>query len=76
MVSSNPFDNEEGTFFALVNDQGQYSLWPTFAAVPSGWSVALGNSDEGEPVGVSRSDALACIEQRWTTLQPVRKTRA
>lgn len=28
-MSTNPFDDENGTFYALRNDEGQYSLWPT-----------------------------------------------
>ena len=34
---TNPFDDEDGRFLVLVNDEGQHSLWPTFADVPSGW---------------------------------------
>jgi MbtH protein len=34
---TNPFENENGTFFVLANDEGQHSLWPIFAKVPSGW---------------------------------------
>jgi uncharacterized protein YbdZ (MbtH family) len=25
---ANPFNDDQGTFPALVNDEGQYSLWP------------------------------------------------
>ena len=28
-MSTNPFDDDNGTFFVLVNDEGQHSLWPT-----------------------------------------------
>jgi uncharacterized protein YbdZ (MbtH family) len=31
-MSNNPFDDEAATFFVLVNDEDQHSLWPTFAA--------------------------------------------
>jgi MbtH protein len=58
---TNPFDNEEGTFFALVNDEGQYSLWPAFADVPAGWTV----TQEG-----SRAACLSFIEENWTDLRP------
>ena len=33
---SNPFDNQDGIFLVLVNDENQHSLWPDFAAVPQG----------------------------------------
>ncbi|MGQ4484668.1 MbtH family protein [Streptomyces sp. SAS_281] len=59
---ANPFDNEEGTFVVLVNDEGQHSLWPSFAEVPAGWTVALGESD--------RASALAYIEANWTDMRP------
>ncbi|MDT5206197.1 MAG: MbtH protein, partial [Mycobacterium sp.] len=30
-MSTNPFDDDNGTFVVLVNDEDQHSLWPTFA---------------------------------------------
>ena len=33
VVSSNPFDDENGSFLVLVNDEEQHSLWPAFADV-------------------------------------------
>ncbi|MEU9714614.1 MbtH family protein [Streptomyces sp. NPDC047976] len=59
---TNPFDDQDGTFLVLVNDEGQYSLWPSFNEVPDGWKVSLG---EG-----SRDAALAHVEQHWTDLRP------
>jgi hypothetical protein len=35
----NPFDDDNGSFFVLVNDEAQHSLWPTFADIPDGWRV-------------------------------------
>lgn len=61
-MSTNPFDDEDGVFLVLVNDEEQHSLWPSFAEVPSGWRVALGES--------SRVDALAYVEREWTDLRP------
>ena len=29
-MSINPFDDDSGSFFVLVNDEEQHSLWPTF----------------------------------------------
>ncbi len=45
-MSSNPFDDENGTFFVLVNAEEQHSLWPTFAAVPAGWRIVFGESGQ------------------------------
>ncbi len=38
----NPFDDDNGSFFVLVNDEEQHSLWPAFADVPvgCGWCAA------------------------------------
>jgi uncharacterized protein YbdZ (MbtH family) len=43
-VSINPFDDDNGSFFVLVNDEEQHSLWPAFADVPAGWRVVYGRS--------------------------------
>lgn len=59
---TNPFDNVEGRYFVLVNDEEQYSLWPSFAAIPAGWSIAFGED--------SREACLAFVEVHWTDLRP------
>lgn len=64
-MSANPFDDENGVFYALVNDEEQYSLWPRFAPVPDGWRVVY-----GEPDGAPRQEVLDWIERTWTDLRP------
>ncbi len=59
---SNPFENADGVYLVLVNEEGQYSLWPEFAATPAGWTVAHG------PAG--RQECLDHIETHWTDLRP------
>jgi MbtH protein len=59
---ANPFDDEEGVFFVLVNDEGQYSLWPTFAEVPAGWETVHGED--------TRKACLDFIEENWTDMRP------
>ncbi|MFD9904360.1 MbtH family protein [Streptomyces sp. NPDC059063] len=61
-MSSNPFDDETGTFYVLVNDEDQHSLWPSFAEVPAGWRIVFG-ADE-------RQKCLDYVEQNWTDLRP------
>lgn len=61
-MSSNPFDNDEGRFFVLVNDEEQHSLWPTFADVPAGWRVVFGEA--------GRQECLDYVETHWTDLRP------
>lgn len=59
---TNPFDEPEGRFLVLVNAEGQYSLWPSFAEVPSGWVVANPESD--------RRSALDYVERHWHDMRP------
>lgn len=35
MQFSNPFDNPQGQFYILRNEQQQYSLWPHHCALPA-----------------------------------------
>jgi uncharacterized protein YbdZ (MbtH family) len=65
-MSSNPFDDENGLFTVLVNDEEQHSLWPTFAAVPAGWRVVFGGDE-----GVTRAEALEYVDKHWTDLRPL-----
>jgi MbtH protein len=43
----NPFEDVSATCLVLINEECQYSLWPTFIDVPDGWRVAhpAGNMD-------------------------------
>ncbi|WP_432826774.1 MbtH family protein [Dactylosporangium sp. CA-092794] len=61
-MSTNPFDNPEGTFLVLVNDENQHSLWPIFAEVPAGWRIVHGPSD--------RQDCLDYVNAHWTDMRP------
>ncbi|MFF4160350.1 MbtH family protein [Streptomyces sp. NPDC001678] len=59
---NNPWDDPEGTFLVLVNDEGQHSLWPSFSDVPAGWAIARGPG--------TRAEALAHVEENWTDMRP------
>jgi MbtH protein len=61
-MMASPFDDEQGSFYALVNSAGQYSLWPAFAAVPEGWQVAHGTG--------TRAGCLEYIAKTWADLRP------
>ncbi|HEV2089231.1 MAG TPA: MbtH family protein [Cryptosporangiaceae bacterium] len=63
----NPFDDPDGTFLVLVNDEEQHSLWPAALAVPAGWRVA----HEAD----TRQACLDHIEQNWTDLRPLSARR-
>ncbi|KUL30333.1 MbtH family protein [Streptomyces regalis] len=63
-MTTNPFEDENGTYLVLTNAEGQFSLWPDGITVPGGWDVALTAS--------SRSDCLAYVEDHWTDICPAR----
>ncbi|MEU7984189.1 MbtH family protein [Streptosporangium canum] len=65
---SNPFENADGVYLALINDEGQYSLWPSWAEVPAGWTVAFGED--------TRQACLDHIEANWTDMRPKSLIRA
>lgn len=59
---TNPFENNEGTFYVVVNSEGQHSLWPSFAEVPSGWEIATGPDN--------RDTCLQYVEEQWSDIRP------
>lgn len=64
---SNPFENPDGRYLVLVNDEGQHSLWPAFAEVPAGWTPRLAETD--------RQTCLDYIEEHWTDMRPLSLVR-
>jgi MbtH protein len=64
---SNPFENENGDYLVLVNDEGQYSLWPAFLDVPFGWKTT-------GPHG-TRSACIGWIDKNWTDMRPLSLVR-
>lgn len=61
-MSTNPFDDDQGSFRVLANDEDQHSLWPAFTEVPAGWRVVFGED--------ARAACLEYIEKNWTDLRP------
>ncbi|AJS59350.1 MbtH family protein [Paenibacillus sp. IHBB 10380] len=59
---TNPFENTDGIYVVLVNDEGQYSLWPAFAQIPAGWIVVYEQD--------SRQGCLDHINSQWTDMRP------
>jgi MbtH protein len=59
-------DNTE--FAVVINDEGQYSIWPTYKAIPAGW----------KEVGTrgKKSECLAYIDVTWTDMRPLSLRRA
>lgn len=59
---TNPFEDPEGRYLVLINDEDQYSLWPSFVDVPAGWRVV------NEEAGYEAS--LEYISEHWTDMRP------
>lgn len=61
-------DDERFEFMILVNHEEQYSLWPTFKDIPTGWKQ-IG------PVG-TKAECLAYVEAVWTDITPLSVRKA
>jgi MbtH protein len=59
---TNPFDDTDGRFLVLVNEENQHSLWPEFADVPAGWTTVYGPEE--------RERCLEYVRLHWTDLRP------
>ncbi|MFF8964839.1 MbtH family protein [Streptomyces globisporus] len=59
---TNPFENPDGAYLVLVNDENQHSLWPVTVDVPAGWTVAHPSD--------TREACLRYIEENWTDMRP------
>ncbi|MFE2636060.1 MbtH family protein [Streptomyces scopuliridis] len=59
---SNPFEDADATYLVLVNDEGQHSLWPSFAEIPAGWTTVHGPD--------ARQACLDHINENWTDMRP------
>ncbi|MGU3362907.1 MbtH family protein [Methylobacterium sp. M6A4_1b] len=61
-------DDSEATFLVVLNQEEQYSIWPSFRPVPQGWA-ATGFSG-------TRADCLAHIDAVWSDMRPASLRRA
>ena len=59
---TNPFEDENGVYHVLINDEGQHSLWPSFIPVPDGWRIILKSEN--------RAACLEFINTNWTDMRP------
>jgi MbtH protein len=58
---TSPFDDPNGRFNVLINEEEQYSLWPELLDIPAGWtSVAVGDIEE----------CSAYVDKHWTDMRP------
>lgn len=62
------FDRDDVVFNVLVNDEGQYSLWPDYKEIPQGWHRT-------EKSGFKK-ECLEYIEAVWRDLRPLSLRRS
>ncbi|MFG2428681.1 MbtH family protein [Streptomyces sp. NPDC048590] len=65
---TNPFDDPEGHFLVLLNEEEQRSLWPATLEVPVGWRQVHGPA--------VRQECLDLIDRTWTDMRPASLVRA
>lgn len=60
--------DDDTTFDVVVNEEQQYSIWPSYKDIPAGW----------RPVGKQGQKAvcLAYIEEVWTDMRPLSLRRS
>jgi MbtH protein len=59
---TNPFEVPDANYTVLRNEENQHSLWPAFADVPDGWTVAYGPD--------RRAECMAYVRENWVDLRP------
>ena len=62
MLPTMSHDWTDGTLKVVVNDEGQYSIWPADRENASGWR------DAGKTG--TKEECLAWIKETWTDMRP------
>jgi MbtH protein len=64
----NPFEDADGVFVVLLNDEEQHCIWPAALDRPEGWIVVHARD--------TREACLDYVEQYWTDMRPRSLVRA
>jgi MbtH protein len=59
---ANPFEDDSAEYYVLVNEEGQHSIWPSFAEIPAGWSAVHGTA--------LRQECLDYVNENWVDMRP------
>ncbi|WP_027818884.1 MbtH family protein [Paraburkholderia bannensis] len=62
------WDDENAEFEVVINQEEQYSIWPSYKQIPAGWQ-AVGKKG-------LKADVLAYIEEHWTDMRPASLRKA
>lgn len=60
--------DDDTTFDVVMNDEEQYSIWPSYKPIPAGWR---GVGKQGK-----RAECLAYIDEVWTDMRPLSLRKA
>jgi MbtH protein len=55
-------DNDDRRYMVVLNDEEQYSIWPTGLSMPAGW--------RGDGTVGTKAECLAHIKTVWTDMRP------
>ena len=61
-------DDDTQTYFVVLNDEEQYSIWPADRDMPPGWRA--------DGFSGLKADCLAHIDEVWTDMRPLSLRRA
>ncbi len=65
---TNPFEDDDADYVVLINDEGQYSLWPHGLEIPAGWTSVHTKA--------TRQECLNWVDEHWTDMRPNSLLRA
>jgi len=60
--------DDDTTFDVVINDEEQYSIWPSYKAIPAGWK-SVGKQGK-------KAECLAYIDETWTDMRPLSLRKA
>ncbi len=63
--STNPFENPDGVYSVLVNEEGQHSLWPDFVDVPAAGPSSTARRPARSAWTTSRPTGRTCGPRAW-----------
>lgn len=56
------FGDDNTIFDVVINEEEQYSIWPSYKPVPDGWR-SVGKQG-------AKADCLAYVEEHWADMRP------
>ena len=60
---TNPFDDENGRFYVLVNDENQHLVVADVRRIPAGWTKVFGEDDRAACLAYVRRTGPICVRR-------------